>query len=157
MDSDNPRSTAKIAGHPIHPMLVMFPVTFFFGVWACDIAFATTGELFWATLGLLSLAVGLATALLAAIFGLVDYFGDQRVRALKAANHHLIANLLVVGVQIANFAWRMNGGPDYIEPTGLILSTIGVLLLGYSGWQGASLVYKHGVGVDSAAAPGQGR
>ncbi|GAO40772.1 hypothetical protein SCH01S_51_01050 [Sphingomonas changbaiensis NBRC 104936] len=151
------RSTARIAGHPIHPMTVMFPVVLFLLVWVCDLMFWHRHDLVWATLGMLALALGIVLAAFAAIFGLIDYFGDARIRALPAAHHHLVVNLLVVGIQVANFIWRMNGGPAYVVPTGLVLSTVVVLLLGYSGWQGATLVYRHGVGVDSGADPGQRR
>lgn len=148
MDNGNPRSTAKIAGHPLHPMTVMFPVVLFLGAWACDILFWLSGELFWATLGLLSLGLGILTAAVAAVFGLIDYFGDARVRAIPSANHHMVGNVLVTAIEIGNWVWRYSGGPDAIVPTGLILSTLAVLLLGYSGWKGATLVYEHGVGVD---------
>jgi uncharacterized membrane protein len=150
MHHENPRSTAKIAGHPIHPMTVMFPVVFFIGTWVCDIIFAATGELFWVTLGLLSLGLGLLTALVAAVFGMIDYFGDARVRAIPSANHHFVGNVLLTALQIGNFVFRMSAGADGVVPTGLILSTLAVLLLGYSGWKGATLVYEHGVGVDES-------
>jgi uncharacterized membrane protein len=150
MDQGNPRSTAKVAGHPIHPMTVMFPVVLFIATLVCDILFAWTGELFWATLGLLSLGLGILTAAVAAVFGLIDYFGDRRVRAIPSATHHMVGNVLVTAIQIGNWVWRFSGGPEAIVPTGLILSTIAFLLLGYSGWKGATLVYEHGVGVDGA-------
>lgn len=156
MESIDPRSTAKIAGHPIHPMLVMFPVVLLIAVLVFDIVFAATGNLYWTTFGLVALALGIVMALVAAIFGLIDYFGDRRVRALGAANRHLIANLGVVALAIANLLWRYTGGPEWILDLGIVLSAATVLLLGYSGWQGATLVYKHGVGVDSGAARGQG-
>lgn len=148
MDETNPRSTAKIAGHPIHPMTVMFPVVLFIGTFACDVAFALTGDLFWATLGILALALGLLTAAIAAVFGFIDYFGDRRVRALPSASHHMVGNVLLVALQAGNFLLRFTAGPEVIVPTGLVLSTIAFLLLGFSGWKGATLVYEHGVGVD---------
>lgn len=157
MQIDHPRSTAKIAGHPIHAMLVMFPVTLLIGSWVCDILLAASGELLWATLGLITLGLGIVTALLAAVFGLIDYFGDNRVRALRSANLHLVANLVVVAIAIGNWIGRYSGGPGWIMDLGIILSTVTVILLGYSGWKGATLVYKHGVGVDSGAAERQGR
>ena len=157
MEHEHPRSTARIAGHPIHPMTVMFPVVLFIATLFCDILFATTGELFWATVGLLTLGLGILTAAVAAIFGLIDYFGDSRIRTLRSANHHLIANALVVVIEILNWSWRFTGGPSAIAPTGLILSAVAVLLLGYSGWKGASLVYRHGVGVDSRREARQSR
>lgn len=156
MDSATPRSTAKIAGHPIHPMLVMFPVVLLIGVFVFDILFAVTGALYWTTFGLVALALGIVMALIAAVFGLVDYLGDRRIRALPAANRHLIANLAVVVLAIANLLWRYTGGPEWVLDLGIILSAATVLMLGYSGWQGAALVYKHGVGVDSGAPERQG-
>jgi uncharacterized membrane protein len=137
-------------------MTVMFPIVLFIAAWVCDILFWAMGELFWATLGLVSLCAGLIAAVVAAVFGMIDYFGDARIRAIPAPTRHFAANVTVVGIEIANFFWRMNGGPDYVVPTGVVLSTLAVALLGYSGWKGASLVYRHGVGVDSRAAPRQG-
>ena len=147
MDDGSPRSTARIAGHPVHPMLVMFPIVFFIGAWVCDLLYWIQGELFWATLGLIALAAGLVTAVLAAIAGLIDYFGDTRIRALRAANLHLAANLVAVLVEAANLFVRMPGGPSSVVPTGLMLSTAAVIVLGFSGWMGGRLVYEHGVGV----------
>jgi uncharacterized membrane protein len=161
MENGNPRSTARIAGHPVHPMLVMFPVVLFILVWVCDIAFWTGRELFWVTLGLIALAVGLITAALAAVAGLIDYFGDARIRALRAANLHLVANVVAVLIEAANLLVRLPGGPSVVVPTGLLLSTAAVLVLGFSGWMGGSLVYELGVGVnppiDSDRVDRQGR
>ncbi len=156
MEKATPRSTAKIAGHPIHPKLVMFPVVLLIAVLVFDVMFAATGNFYWTTFGLVALALGIVTALIAAVFGLIDYLGDRRIRTLAPANRHLMANLGVMALAIANLLWRYTGGPDFILDIGVVLSAATVLLLGYSGWQGANLVYKHGVGVDSMAAERQG-
>jgi uncharacterized membrane protein len=149
MNTANPRSTAKIAGHPVHPMLVMFPIVFFIGSWACDLLFWNSGDLTWATFGLITLVLGLVTAALAAVAGLIDYFGDARIRALRAANLHLAANLVAVLIEAASLLVRLPGGPASVVPVGLLLSTAAVVVLGFSGWQGGALVYRHGVGVHS--------
>ena len=86
---ENPRSTVRIAGHPVHPMTVMFPIVLFVLVWVADLMFWHRHDLIWATLGMLGLAVGILLALLAAVFGLIDYFGDARIR-------HDLQNLLAM-------------------------------------------------------------
>src|SRR5213075_686831 len=77
----NPRSTASIAGHPIHPMLIPFPVAFFVGAFVCDIVFWRTGNPYWATTSLWLLGAGLVMAALAAVVGLIDVLGEPRIRA----------------------------------------------------------------------------
>src|SRR5689334_18350908 len=72
----NPRSTASIAGHPIHPMLIPFPIAFFVATLACDIVFWSTGSTAWFEPTLWLLGAGLVTAALAAIAGLTDVLGD---------------------------------------------------------------------------------
>ena len=44
----NPKSTAQIAGHPIHPMLIPFPIAFFVGTFACDLVYWQTSNPAWA-------------------------------------------------------------------------------------------------------------
>src|SRR6266480_335611 len=78
----NPKSTLQIAGHPIHPMLIPFPIAFFVGAFVCDLAFWGTGNSMWATGALWLIGAGLIMAALAAVAGLTDFLGDQRIRDL---------------------------------------------------------------------------
>src|SRR5687768_10725909 len=143
---DHPRSTARIATHPIHPMLVPFPIVCFIGAFVADIMFTSHHEPGWATASNWLLGVGLGTAALAAIAGLTDYLGDSRVRSLSDALKHMIANVLAVLIEAFNLLLRL-GNPDFIGSTGVYLSGLVVLILLYSGWKGGELVYRHGVGV----------
>ena len=68
----NPKSTASIAGHPIHPMLIPFPIAFFIGAFVCDIAYWQTTNASWATAAIWLIGAGLVTAALAAVVGLID-------------------------------------------------------------------------------------
>src|SRR5688500_11263557 len=72
MYGNNPRSTAQIAGHPIHPLLIPFPIVSFIGVLVTDVMWLTTREGGWATASNWLLGVGLVTALLAAAAGMAD-------------------------------------------------------------------------------------
>ena len=142
---DHPRSTARIATHPIHPMLVPFPIVCFIGAFVVDLLYVR-GDTGVATASNWLLGIGLATAALAALAGLTDFFGDSRVRALGDASKHMVANVIAVLIEAANLYLRL-GNPDFIGSTGIYLSGLVVLILLYSGWKGGELVYRHGVGV----------
>jgi uncharacterized membrane protein len=147
MDELNPRSTAKIFGHPIHPTLVPFPIAFLVGTLLSDIAYWRIGDPFWATASLYLLGAALVFAALAALAGLTDFLGDKRVRALGAAWHHMIGNVTAVLLSAVNFLLRLDNPQDAVVPTGLAISTIVALILVYTGWQGGELVFRHRVGV----------
>ena len=142
----NPRSTAQIAGHPLHPMVIPFPIAFFVSVFACDIALKSGGNPGWATAALWLLGAGLIMAALAAVLGLIEFFGEARIRDLNDAWWHAGINVVAVLISLYNFYIR------YADPTaagtkGLIVSLIVVLLLLVSGWKGWEMVYRHHVGV----------
>ncbi len=82
----NPQSTAKIAGHPIHPMLIPFPIAFFVATFVVDLVFWRTGNLDWASASVWLLGAGLVMAALAAVAGLIDVLGDARIRQLRTAS-----------------------------------------------------------------------
>ena len=143
----NPQSTAKIADHPLHPMLIPFPVAFFVATLAVDVAYSQTGDPFWATAARWLLGAGLVMAALAAVTGLTDFFGDRRIRALRAAWHHMIGNVILVLIQLINLWQRIEVGDGFVVPAGLILSAVATLLLLFNGWKGWEMVYRHHVAV----------
>lgn len=148
----NPRSTAQIAGHPLHPMVIPFPIAFFVSVFACDIALKNGGNPGWATAALWLLGAGLIMAALAALLGLTDFLSEPRIRALNDAWWHAGINVLAVLISLYNFYIR------YADPTaagtkGLIVSLIVVCLLLVSGWKGWEMVYRHHVGVSDETTP----
>ena len=149
-DSDrshgHPRSTAQIGGHPIHPMLVPFPIVCFIGALVTDIVFLNSGDAGWATASRYLLGIGLVMAALAAFAGLTDFMGDDRIRRSSDALQHMIANVTAVVLELVNFFLRLNGDGQ-IGSVGVYLSAATVLVLVFSGWKGGDLVYRHGVGV----------
>jgi len=147
MDTRNPVSTAKIAGHPLHPMLIPFPIAFFVATLVSDLVFWRSGQPGWATAATYLLGAGLLMAALAALAGFTDFLGDGRIRAIGAARQHMVGNVLAVLIQIANFYLRYRDGADAVVPTGLVLSLIVVGILLFTGWKGWDMVYRHRVGV----------
>src|SRR5690242_573074 len=102
----NPQSTAKIAGHPIHPMLIPFPIAFFVATLVCDLVFWRNGNPDWAAASLWLLGAGLIMAALAAVAGVTDVFGDRRIRELHDVWFHAGGNVLVVLIELYNFYAR---------------------------------------------------
>src|SRR5688572_1913598 len=147
MDAPNPRSTAKFLGHPIHPMLVPFPIGFLVGAWLSDVAYWRTGDPFFATASAWLLGLAILFAAMAAVAGLTDFLGDERIRALRAAWRHMVGNVSAVILSIVNFVIRLDDPAGAVVPTGLALSTLVALILVYTGWQGGELVYRHRVAI----------
>jgi uncharacterized membrane protein len=143
----NPRSTAAIAGHPIHPMLIPFPVAFFVSAFVCDVIYWATANTEWAIASVWLIGAGVIMAALAAIAGLTDVLGDRRIRALNDVWWHAGGNVLIVLIQIYNWYARYSEGADAVVPKGVILSLIVVCILLFTGWKGWEMVYRARVGV----------
>jgi len=143
----NPQSTAQVAGHPVHPMLIPFPIAFFVGTFACDVAYWITGNANWAMVTPWLLGAGLIMAMLASLAGLTDVIGEQRIRALTDAWWHAGGIGIVALIEIYNWYARVTEGAAAIVPKGLILSLVVTCILLVAGWMGWNMVYRHRVGI----------
>jgi uncharacterized membrane protein len=132
---------------PSIQMLVPFPIAFFVATLLCDVAFWVTGNVIWVSASTWLLGAGLVMAALAALAGLTDFLGDDRIRAIPAAWQHAIGNVIAVLISLFNFYWHYSRSADAVLPTGLIcsLAVVGVLL--FTGWMGWEMVYRHRVAV----------
>jgi uncharacterized membrane protein len=139
-------STAAIAGHPLHHMLVALPIGLLIGALASDIAFRVTADTFWARGTLWLLIGGIVTALVAAIPGFIDFMTIHRVRDLWISWTHMIANLAVVGLAAVNAWLRLDDPVAGAQGIGLWLSVAQTALLFFSGWLGGELAYRYGIG-----------
>ena len=143
----NPRSTASIAGHPIHPMLIPFPIVLFISTFVADLVYWKTASAAWAEATPWLLGGGLIMAALAAVMGLIDVTGDQQVRQLSTAWWHAGANVVVVVVELINWFLRYTQGSSAVLPTGIVLSAVVTAILLFTGWMGWELVYRGRVGI----------
>ncbi len=148
MSDVNPRSTAKIAGHPLHPMVIPFPIVFFVSAFVVDLVYLNQQDRVWALAAMWLLGAGLVTAAVAALLGLTDFLGDGRVRAIRDAWLHMIGNVIAVLLEAVNLYLRWSHGAEAaIMPSGVVLSGVVVLLLLFNGWKGWELVYRWRVGI----------
>jgi uncharacterized membrane protein len=143
----NPVSTANLGEHPIHPMLIPFPIAFLVATFGCDLIYWWTGSPGWTHGAFWLLSAALVMAALAATAGLIDFFGDERIRALSAAWHHMIGNVAAVLLSVANWYVRYTGGEPAVLPVGILISFGVVVILLYTGWRGWEMVYRHKVAV----------
>jgi uncharacterized membrane protein len=140
-------STAAIAGHPIHPLLVLFPIAFLVAAFGTDLGYWLTRDPFWARASIWLIGAGFISGIVAAIPGLMDFIGITRVRKRSAGWFHLIANIVILSLSLVNWILRLGNLTGSIIPVGSIISTIVAVLLGLSGWYGAELIYRHKVAV----------
>ena len=147
MHSDTPRAIARIGGRPIHAMLTAIPIACFVGTFVTDVVYWKTATIMWADMSAWLLTVGLVVSIFTVLSGLVDFLGDRRIRALRPAWIHGLANALALILSILNAFVHSRDAWTSVVPTGLILSGLVVLILVVGAWTGRTLVYRYGVGV----------
>lgn len=138
-------SRASIAGHPIHPMLIAFPIGLWGFSFVADLIYFAGGDPMWSTVAYYTMAGGIVGALAAAIPGAIDLFSVTHGHTKRIGLVHMSINLVVVVLYAFNFWIRTTADPNATGP--VWLSGLSIALLGISGWLGGEMVYKHGVGV----------
>lgn len=153
-------SKARIAGHPIHPMLVVFPIAFYTATVAALLAYVGTREVFWYRVGMVANIAGIITAALAVIPGAIDLFAlpaNSRARAtgLKHAGFNLLATLLFAVTALLLYrAWsqRVMVDGEYLFDATIplamsVVAWVSMVVAGSLGW---TLIQTHHVGVKPA-------
>lgn len=143
------RSKANIKGHPLHPILVSFPVAFFSGALVFDLLHVIAGQPFYSNIAKYLVIAGLLTALAAAIPGFIDFLFTvpPKSSAKKRAAKHGLTNVGVLLFFGLSLLYRTRvPEPDISLILGL--ETIGIVLLVFAGWMGGTLVYRNQIGVD---------
>lgn len=144
---DGVRSSVHIAGHPVHPILIPFPIALLTAAAVTDLAYLLGPDPFWARASLWLIAAGFMSGVVAALPGLIDFVTIQRARSHSTGWIHLIGNLLVLGAALLNWLPRIDDTESFISPWGLTLSLVTAGLLVITGWTGGELAYRHKIGV----------
>ena len=140
-------SPASIRNHPIHPMFVAIPLGLWIFALVCDIVRACGGGATWNTVALYSTAGGIAGAILAAVPGFMDYLSINEAKMKKIATTHLLLGLGAIIIFSMDLWSRLRLSPESKVP--LLLSGVGVLMIGFGGWLGGEMVYVKGMAVQA--------
>ena len=146
-------STAAVFHHPIHPMVIAFPVAALMAAPLADLAARGSADPFWRRAGRWLLLGGLTSGLAASAVGMVDYLAIGRVRRLPSAHVHAAGNALAMLITAANLARRPRDDSRAPDRTDVGLSLATVALLGATAWLGGELSYRHGIGVIADDSP----
>ena len=142
------RSKASIKSHPIHPILVSFPIAFLTATFVCDlIAFITGNEVLWQA-GFYLGITGIVMGLVAAVPGIIDYIytvpPDSSAKK-RGAKHGLLNTLQIL---LFFTAWMIRDHVDTRAIFVILLEGAGFIMMGIAGWLGGTLVYRNQIGVD---------
>jgi uncharacterized membrane protein len=136
---------ATVAEHPVHPMLIPFPIALWIFSLASDLIFLFGfGGPLWKDVALYTMIGGIIGGLAAAIPGYLDYRTLTDPVVVRVAQLHMVINVGLVLLFSVNAGLRLFN-PEALLP--VFLSVLGVAALGVSGWLGGELVYVQGVAV----------
>jgi len=140
-------TAVAIARHPIHPMVVPFPIAFLLAVVATDVTFLLTGDEFWARASLWLAGGGTGLGVLAGIIGTLELLIIKGIRHRAAGWSHFVVAVMLLAVGFINWLSRLDDPLHAVASGGLQLSLLGALLVAMAGWLGGELVFEHHVGL----------
>lgn len=146
-------SRAKLLGHPLHQVLIVFPLGLLITAVVFDaVYYFGDRNPRWADISYWMIVAGLIGALAAAVPGTIDWLAiPSGTRAKAIGLWHGLGNVLgVVGLYGASW-WLRAGDPGQPSGLALLLSAGGLLVGGVTAWLGGELVDRLGVGVDPGA------
>ncbi|MEI2416837.1 DUF2231 domain-containing protein [Orrella sp. JC864] len=136
-----------IARHPMHPMLVTFPIAFLLGALASDAAYWFLQDGFWARASLWLVGAGTVMGILAGIAGTVELLAVAGIRRRAVSWSHFVAAVMLLAVGFINWVLRLPHGEPTVTLLNLYLSALGAGLVAIAGWLGGKLVFEHQVGI----------
>jgi uncharacterized membrane protein len=139
-------SKASIANHPIHPMLVAFPIGLWLFSLVADAVFWAGGGPEWAIVARYTIGGGIIGAVAAAVPGFIDLVSMKSPDIKRTGTMHAILNVAALVLFIVNFLMRNSESPTTL--TAFILSIIGAGIIMVSGWMGGEMVYEYGAAVE---------
>jgi uncharacterized membrane protein len=141
------QSRARLFGHPVHQILVVFPLGLLATSFVFDVVHYATGESDWSLVSFWMITSGIIGGVVAAGFGLVDWLAIPRgTRAYRVGIVHGLGNLVVMA--LFAISWALRYQTIDVPLAALVFAAAGVGLSLITGWLGGELVVRLGIGVD---------
>jgi uncharacterized membrane protein len=140
-------SIVAVAGHPIHAVLVHFPIAFVIGTLGCDVLYVWSGDTFWPRAALWASGIAFWFGVLASLAGTAELLLVTGIRIRAMSWTHGIAAMTLLSMAGMNWGLRIEDHVAAVLPLGLITSLLASIFTGLAGYHGGKLVFHHGMGI----------
>ncbi|GIF76434.1 DUF2231 domain-containing protein [Asanoa siamensis] len=144
----------RVLGHPVHPMLVMFPAALLVTGTIFDLLWLVSDNAVFGEVGFWTISVGIIGGVLAALTGFADWTKiPDGTRAKRVGRLHGLLNAVVMVLFAVAWFVRVDNVGHAVGGGAFVLEVLAVLVAGGAAWLGGELVDRLGIGVDPDAHP----
>lgn len=147
-------SKIAISGHPLHAMLVAFPIALAFTTLGADLLYTWTGDTFWSRAAGYAVCGAFLMGVLAGLTGTAELLLVRGIRNRASSWTHFLLAVMLLSILGANWVIRIGNPEGAILPVGLLLSLVAAAMTAITGWHGGKLVFDYQIGTK---AEGNGR
>lgn len=146
LEESSKESAVAFLGHPIHAMLVHFPIALVIATLGSDVFYWITADQFFYRTGLWAAGFAFFTGVFAGLAGTAELLLVKGIRVRVSSWTHAVAAMCLIASAALNWGLRLDG-PELVLPLGLFVSMLTSVLTAIAGWHGGKLVFDHGVGL----------
>ena len=147
---DTTETTIAIAGHPLHAMMVAFPITLAFCCFTADALYWWTGDAFWPRVALWATGVGFLVGVVAGVVGTLELLVVPGIRIRSASWTHFILAVMLLSMLGTNWIIRIDEPEAIVLPWGFLMSMVTAGMTAITGWHGGKLVFDYQIGTHAS-------
>lgn len=146
---DDIESKIALSGHPLHAMMVAFPIALAFSTLGTDVMYWFTADEFWPRVALWSSGMAFFIGMAAGVTGTVELLMAPGIRIRSASWTHFILAVMLLSVLGLNWGFRLPDPIGAVLPFGALISALAAAMTGITGWHGGKLVFDYRIGTKS--------
>lgn len=143
---DDTETKIALSGHPIHAMMVAFPITLAFSTFGADLFYWWTADPFWTRVALWAAGFAFLMGVLSGISGTVELLMVPGIRIRSASWTHFILAVMLLSILGLNWGFRLANAETAVLPYGIMISALAAAMTGITGWHGGKLVFDYQIG-----------